>query len=118
MRLTHSFFMITITKVHKDQFREMQKRVSVIGHKESTFTSIEVLFYEALTIARSYGSQESNPLLAELKKIEENEYRQTTELFRKSAQREKVIRRFIMKFRGFLSASAKSVAPQAGGVAG
>lgn len=111
--------MIIISKVHKDQFREMQKRLIVIGHKESTFTSVEVLFYQALTIARSYGSEEeSNPLLAELKKIEENEYRQTTELFRKSAQREKVIRRFIMKFRGFLSASAKSVAPQTGGAVG
>lgn len=88
----------------------MQKRLSLIGHKESTFTSVEIIFYQVLSIIRSYGSQESNPLLAELKRIEENEYRQTRELFRKSAQREKVIRRFVMKLKGFLSASVKSVA--------
>lgn len=97
---------MTITLSHPDQkrFEEIRKTVSMIGAKESSFLRVELLFYEALTIAREYGNDsDGNIFLAQLKKVQANEYEKTKEHTQKSTQREQHIRRFITQFKKALS---------------
>jgi hypothetical protein len=94
----------TITTDHKKRFEEIRKNLGLIGCKESSFLKVELLFYEALTISRSYGNDpEQNSLLAALKKVESDEYEKTKEKFRKSSQRETFIRRFVVQFKNVLA---------------
>ena len=83
--------------------------MTTIGAKESTFIKIELLFYEALSVAREYGDEVAeNGLLAALKGLQANEYQDTKALFPKSAQRERVIRRFIRSLREVLTAAMRN----------
>jgi hypothetical protein len=43
---------IVISTSHKQRFDEMKKKMTLIGNKEGSFTQIELLFYEALSISR------------------------------------------------------------------
>ena len=93
---------------HKHQFEEMKKNLTTIGYKESNFIKLELLFFDALTIAREYGDDENeNYLLAALKQLQANQYEQTKALFKKSSQREQVIRRFSNGLKNILTAGAK-----------
>lgn len=98
--------MITISKLHKEQFSDMRKRLVTIGSRESTFTSVEILFYDALAIARSYGPGD-NPLLQSLECLKSAEYTLAMGRFARGAQRERAIKRFITKFKCLLGNSIK-----------
>jgi hypothetical protein len=99
-----------ITYEHKQNLEEMKRRLSVIGFKEANFLKIELLFYEALEIARAYGSDvQENKLLSALKQLQAHEYQDTKNFFKKSSQREQVIRRFITGFKTVLSAGIKNL---------
>ncbi len=98
-----------ITIEHKRQFEEMKKNLTIIGAKESNFIKIELLFYEAMTVARSYGDDVAeNQLLAAFKQLQSNQYQQTKAMFKKSTQREAVIRRFISSLKNVLSAANRN----------
>jgi hypothetical protein len=99
-----------ITPEHKHHLETIKKNLSIIGSKEANFLKIELLFYEAMEVARQYGDEvNENKLLAALKEVQANEYKDTKTLFKKSSQREQVIRKFIAKFRSVLSASNKNL---------
>lgn len=94
---------------HKQQFQEIKKKLTAIGAKEGSFIKVELLFYDAMSVAREYGDNEAeNGLLAALKQLQANEYRQTKALFNKSAQRERVIRRFINRLKTVLTAGTQN----------
>ena len=96
--------MTAISNIHKQRFDEIRKRLTVLGSKESSFLAVELLFYEALTIARTYGNDISeNSLLANLKELESEEYKNTKAFFKKNTQREQVIRKFIYRLKEILN---------------
>lgn len=99
----------TISPEHKHFFEETKKNLTSIGAKETNFLKIELLFYNVIGIARTYGEDpETNNLLAALKQLQTNEYQQTKAFFKKSSQRERVIRRFINQLKSVLSAGCKN----------
>lgn len=99
-----------INHQHRQQLEEMKRQLSIIGFRESNFLKIELLFYDAIEIARAHGNDvNDNKLLARLKELQANEYLNTKNLFKKSSQREQVIRRFITGFRSALSAGIKTL---------
>jgi hypothetical protein len=99
-----------ISAEHKARLDEIKKRLKEIGSKESAFIGVEILFYEAIAISRNYGDdQNENQLLAALKKLEANQYKSTKEFFKKSKQREIVIRSFIVQFKTILSMAVKEL---------
>lgn len=99
----------TISPEHKLLFEETKKNLSSIGAKETNFLKVELMFYNVMGIARTYGEDpETNNLLGALKKLQMNEYQQTKTLFKKSVQRERVIRRFMNQLKGILSSGCKN----------
>lgn len=95
-------------KTDKQRFEEIKKSVAEIGSKESSFIRIEQLFYEAINISRNYGNDvASNKLLALFKDLEADQYQTTKAHFRKSSQREHVIKRFINQFKIVLTIAIK-----------
>lgn len=95
---------------HKRQFEEIKKNLTIIGAKESNFIKVELLFYEAMTVARAYGDDVTdNGLLAAFKQLQANQYQETKALFNKSVQRERVIRRFISSLKTVLTAGTKNM---------
>jgi hypothetical protein len=106
--------MVKITPLHKTKLEEISRQLATIGSKESAFTAVEILFYDALSIAGSISQDTSqNPLLAGLRQMQEKEYQETKEHFKKSSQREKVIRRFMARFKSILTTSVKTMSMQA-----
>lgn len=98
-----------ITPDHKHQFDEIKKRLTIIGSKEGNFLKVELLFYEAISIARTYGDDvEENKLLAALKQLQVNQFQDTKAFFKKNTQREQVIRRFVSQLKLILSAACKN----------
>jgi hypothetical protein len=94
---------ITLSSLHHGRLAEIKKSLSLLGSKESSFLQVELLFYEALEIAREYGNDlNENSLLVHLKELQENEYQRTKEKTKKSTQREQFIRRFILQFKKVL----------------
>lgn len=99
----------SISLEHKKQLDEIRKALTTIGARESNFVKVELLFYEAMTVARAYGDDvNENGFLAALKQLQANQYRDTKALFNKSSQRERVIRRFISSLKTVLSAGMKN----------
>ena len=95
--------MSSIATIHKNRFDEICKNLDLLGAKESSFTRVELLFYEAITIAREYGNEMAeNGLLSHLKHLEGTLYHDTKSFFRKSSQRERAIRKFISNFKKVL----------------
>ncbi len=93
----------TISLLHRKRFGEIRKSLTLIGNKEMNFLKIELLFYEVLTIAKDYGDDDANELLARLRQLEQNEYRKTKVPTAKSSQRETNIRHFISGLKRILS---------------
>ncbi len=101
--------MVAFSLEHKERFEEMRKKLLVLGSRESSFLAVELLFYEAITIARSYGNDpEQNQLLYALKQLESGAYHDTKAHFKKSNQRETVIRRFIVQLKNILNSGIKT----------
>ena len=99
-----------LTYEDKQHLEEIKKKLSVIGFKEANFLKIELLFYDAMEIARAYGSDlHENKLLHALKQLQVNQYQDTKSYFKKSSQREQVIRRFITGFKTVLSTGIKNM---------
>ena len=98
-----------ITHEHKHRLDEIRKSLVLIGSKESNFIKVELLFFDALSIARESGKDETeNSLLASLRQLQANQYQQTKTLYKKSSQREQVIKRFISQLKTVLSTSIKN----------
>ena len=76
--------MIALSKQHRMRFNEIRQKLTSLGSKESVFVTIELLFYEALAIARTYGEDPGNNLLADLNQVYAEEYQATKEVFRKT----------------------------------
>lgn len=88
----------------------MRKIILETGSKETTFSKIEQLFYEAMNISRSYGNEVSeNKLLALFKKLEAEQYQMTTALFKKGSKREQAIKRFTNQFKSVLNKATKNL---------
>jgi hypothetical protein len=99
----------SISIEHKRQLEEIRRNLTLIGARESNFIKIELLFYEAIAVAREYGDDVAdNGLLAAFKQLQANQYLQTKALFNKSAQRERVIRRFISSLKEVLTAGIRN----------
>ena len=98
--------MITsISTIHRQRFEEIKKKLQILGCRESEFLKIELLFYEALSISRTYGKDPGqNALLASLKNVQHDQYEKTKIITRKVGQRELSIRRFVISLRKALSA--------------
>jgi DNA-binding FadR family transcriptional regulator len=104
--------MIVLTQEHKNRLREINEKLKNQKHSEALFTGVEIMFYEAIAIARDYGNDLSgNRLLADLKYLESNQYRATQVQFRKSRQREQKIKSFIRQLVGILTRSSGSIFP-------
>ena len=97
--------MITsISNTHKQRFEEIRKALQLLGCKESQFVKIELLFFEALSISRTYGDDlQQNDLLTALKDIQHNQYERTKVVTKKAGERESSIRRFVVSLRKVLS---------------
>ena len=96
-------------KTDKQRFEEIRKSITAIGPKESAFIRVEQLFYEAINISRNYGNDVAeNKLLAMFKDLEADHYQNTKAHFKKSSQREQVIKRFINHFKIVLALAIKN----------
>lgn len=99
-----------VSTEHKNKFAEMKKSLIAIGAKEGNFLQVEILFYDAMSIAREYGNEEAeNGLLAAFKELQRGKYQQTKAYFKTSVQRETAIRRFNNSLRGVLTAASKNL---------
>jgi len=99
-----------ITAEHRKRFEEIKRNLMILGNKESSFLKIELLFFEALGIARQYGEDPSeNSLLASLKHLQQEEYQQSRTATKKVAQRELLIRKFVVQLKRVLSVPQQSL---------
>lgn len=100
--------MITsVSATHRERLHAISKTLRVLGNKESEFLKIELLFFEALDISRTYTDDlTQNTLLAALKNVQNEEYQKTKIATRKASERESAIRRFIVSFRKAISETA------------
>ena len=95
---------VTVSHVHRQRLEEIRKSVQELGYKESQFVKVELLFFEALSIAKTYGEDPAqNSLLAALKDLQYDQYEKTKVATRKATERESAIRRFIVALRKALS---------------
>lgn len=94
---------ITISSLHRKRFSEIRKSLTLIGNKEINFLKVELLFFEALAIAKEYGDNDANELLTRLRQLDQNEYRKAKAPTAKSNQRENNIRHFISGLKRILS---------------
>lgn len=95
---------ISISDTHRHRLEEIRKNLQELGNKESVFVKIELLFFEVLSIAKTYGEDpEQNTLLAELKALQHQQYEKTKIATRKATERESAIRRFTVGLRKILS---------------
>lgn len=98
----------TAPKTDRKRFEEIRKSLTELGPKESSFIRVEQLFYEAINISRNYGNDvATNKLLSLFKNLEAEHYQNTKAHFRKSSQREQVIKRFINQFKIVLAIGIK-----------
>lgn len=99
----------SISIAHKKMFEEIKKDLTSTGAKEGNFIKVELLFYQAISIAREYGDDENeNRLLAALKQLQAEQYQKTKAFFKKSTQREKAIRQFINSTKAVLTIAIKN----------
>src|SRR5215204_7204246 len=93
-----------ISNTHRVRLTEIRKSLQALGWKEAQFLKIELLFFEALDISRTYTENlEENTLLAAIKNIQNDQYQKTKIATRKASKRESSIRRFVVSFRKALS---------------
>jgi hypothetical protein len=94
----------SISIIHRQRLEEIRRGLQNIGYKESGFLKIELLFFEALDISKTYGNDlEENGLLAALKGVQNDQYEKARALTKKISERESSIRKFIVRLRKVLS---------------
>lgn len=99
-----------LSQEHKQRFIEIKASLAELGCREATFIRVELLFFEALTISRSYSNNEQeNRLLAALKDLQANDYAAASGNFAKAIQRERAIRRFVNGFKIILTKAGKNL---------
>ncbi|MCU7552665.1 hypothetical protein OCK74_26330 [Chitinophagaceae bacterium LB-8] len=80
------------------------RRIRAISSDEGSFIQLELLYYEVLSIARTYGNEiNENTMLAGLKQIESNEYKHAQERFKTSSQKIGAIQKFRVAIKKELS---------------
>lgn len=96
-----------VTVIDRSRLDEIRKNLNLLGNKESSFLRVELLFYDALSIARSYGNDlQLNALLAALKNVQHNAYEKTKEVCKSSQRKERLIHQFIVQFKKAISMNA------------
>src|SRR5690348_16544784 len=94
----------SVSDTHRRRFEEIRKSLQELGSKEGQFVKIELLFFEVLTIAKTYGEDaEKNSFLAALKNLRDDQYEKTKIATRKATEREAAIRKFIVGLKKILS---------------
>jgi hypothetical protein len=94
----------SISHTHRQRFEEIRKNLQTLGCKESQFIKIELLFFEVLSISKTYGEDpQENSLLSELKELQHDQYEKTKIATKKASERESAIRRFVVGLRKILS---------------
>lgn len=94
---------------HKKKFEDMKKQLVLIGNREGNYIKVELLFYEAMALARAYGENvNENGLLDALKQLQSGQYETTKEYFKKSSQKEQAIKRFMNQFKIILTTAIKN----------
>lgn len=98
-----------IKNEHKFQLEEMKKSLIVNGSKEENFLKVELLFFESMRLARTYGDDmDDNGFLAALKNLQAGPYQETQMKYNKSIQREKVIRKFANQLKAVFSQAIRN----------
>jgi len=93
-----------ISKIHRVRLNEIRKSLQTLGWKEAQLLKIELLFFEALDISRTYTDDlDQNSLLAALKNVQNDQYQKTKIATRKASEHESYIRRFVVSFKKALS---------------
>ena len=99
----------SISNAHRHRFEEIRKNLQQLGNKESQFVKIELLFFEVVSIVKSYGEDPGqNTLLAGLKNLQNDQYEKTKIATRKASERESAIRRFTVGLRKLLSEAGQA----------
>jgi len=94
----------SVSNIHSQRFEEIRKSLQELGYKESQFVKVELLFFEVVSISKTYGEDlEQNSLLAALKNLQHDQYEKTKIATRKASERESAIRRFVVGLRKILS---------------
>ena len=97
-----------MTQVQQHRLEEIRKRLVSIDGRESNFLKIELVFYEAMETARmNEDDPGSDKLLYALKDLQAGAYQDTKKMFKKSSQREQVIRRFMSRLKTILATAIK-----------
>ena len=79
---------ILITTADRKRFDAIRKDLDMLGSRESTFLKVELLFYEALNMAKTYEANvQLNTLLAALRQVQVGAYEKTKEVCRTSTQK-------------------------------
>ncbi len=79
---------------HKERVKEIFTKLNNTKSDESHFSEIENLFFELISIGRTYGNDlEDNKFLADLKRLETNEYKVVQDKTLTKKNRETMIRR-------------------------
>lgn len=103
-----------LSSQHRQRFAEIRKNLDAIGSHEGAFVKIELLFFEALNLARQYGDAlDENALLAELKRLHGEPYEKIQGHFKKRSQKELRIRQFIAAFKRVISGKTSAIADAA-----
>lgn len=96
---------LSISNTDRCRFEEIRKSLQELGHKEGNFVKVELLFFEVLSIAKTYGEDpQDNSLVAALRNLQHDQYEKTKIATRKATERESAIRRFVVALRRVLSA--------------
>lgn len=89
-----------ITTTDRKRFDAIRKRLAMLGKQERTFLQVELLFYEALNMAKTYGEDvQLNTLLAALRNVQTGAYEKTKEVCRTSTKKEQLIQQFVVQFK-------------------
>lgn len=95
---------LPITPADRKRFDAIRKQLDLLGNRESTFLQVELLFFEALNIAKTYGDDvQANALLAAFRNVQAGAYEKTREACKTSAQKERLIRQFTVQFKKALA---------------
>lgn len=99
-----------VNTIHKSRLDEIRRNLDLLGCKEGAFLKVELLFYEALSIAKSYGNDlQTNDLLTALRNVQTDAYEKTKEVCRTSQQKERLIRQFIVHFKKAIASKMMSI---------
>ena len=99
---------MVISHTDHQKLSELLQKLRQTGNQEHVFVKVEMIFYEVLNMASSYGTDvNNNNLLLPLKQLKQNEYQDTKGFFRKSSQRERAIQRFIHRLKSLLTIMLK-----------